>query len=800
MSDELSPEVRNILANIKLVIIAEKPSVARDIAETLGIKKKAAQHNQHPFFADSQRLITWSFGHLLRLAEPHEINQKWKTWLAEDLPILPERWPLLPTKSNVQHLFWLKKLLQISGLDEVVNAMDAGREGELIFQHIYNFSECKVPVRRMWMSSLTKDAILSAFELRRGQHEYRGLALAAQQRAQADWLIGMNMSRAMSIRYNQPFSIGRVQTPTLSMIVERDRSIENFSQSSYFNIALEFGIGSEIYKSLCLNSKKIENEALKKAGAHDLTLKNSEIFPQDSFVFFENELPTKSQEKMLEGAALKHISRKKRLLKTQADLVADLTTLQKKANELYHFSAQKTLDISQSLYEKHKLISYPRTNSRYLSGFLKDSLADLARQTAFLFKEIDGLDIDFCKIPSRAIDDTKVDDHHGIIPTKNIEDKKRLDRLSKDEAKIFDLICRYFVGLWLPDYKVELHDIVFETSFENCGKIVESPLYFEFQNGKTSVISVFRSRHVLAEGFKTLWRDVAKNTANKGLQSRQIQGQQAQIPDDLIEYLKQPSDRIVEKCKSIKVNTRPPLFYTEATLLSAMQAAGHNLEDKKLKKYLTGKGLGTAATRAGIIESLIEKKYITRDGRFLKSSDLGRDLIFRTLATLKSPQLTAEWEDAFNLIEKDVSYVEKFTPELHKFVRSAIQEMWLVQEKNLSDLKLLAKQTLRPFINSNASPSSKLEWGLQEVFKFGSFQAHQRLICEALIEGKDALLVMPTGSGKSLCYQLPAIILGRAALVISPLIALMQDQVQSLQRLGLRAASIHSGLSRFDSR
>ena len=409
-------------AQTNIAVLAEKPSVARDIAHALGASIKG-----EGFLHGNGYVITWAIGHLAALAQPHEINPAWKQWRRDTLPMLPGHWPLVVYEKTKHQFDVVKKILNSERISEIVCATDAGREGELIFRYIYEAAGCGKPVRRLWVSSLTSDAIRRGFENLKPGTEYDSLANAARGRSRADWLVGMNLSRAYSLTFNEELSVGRVQTPTLAMLVEREIAIRNFVVEEYLEVHATFcsTVSKEKYRGVWFRSKP-EETRLPIDGA-------------EARMIVERAHTGKASVESINSTTQR----------AAPPLLYDLTELQRHANRLFGFSAQKTLDVAQALYEKHKLISYPRTDSRHLSKDVAETLPRIVKaiEAPYRAKLAPGTGVR--PLGRRFIDDSKVTDHHAIIPTAMPPEKASM---SEDERAIYDLICRRLLSAWHDDH------------------------------------------------------------------------------------------------------------------------------------------------------------------------------------------------------------------------------------------------------------------------------------------------------------------------------------------------------------
>ncbi len=772
-----------------IVIVAEKPSVARDLARAVGAFQQGKGCLRGNGYA-----VTWAIGHLVTLPEPHQINSSWKTWSFRQLPMLPSQWPLVAVEKTKEQFEIVRDLL--CRASEVICATDAGREGELIFRYIYELAKCNKPVKRLWISSLTADAIQTGLRTLKPASLYDPLADAARARSRADWLIGMNLSRAYALSTNDQLFVGRVQTPTLAMVVERDLKIQNFAPENYIVIEAQF-------QSLTGQSRvlTIQTTDLTKDQTADHAT-DSEEQPYKAVYLGEKaqiKNPVSAREKRLppdlQGA--EDLITQMRLrgtkcgveitivdgktVKQPPPLLYDLTELQRHCNGLFGFSATQTLDFAQSLYERHKLISYPRTDSRYLSKTVAETLSSIVDLIREPYENQISAETGRRPLGSRFVDDAKVTDHHAIIPTTTSASKASL---TNDEQRVYDLICRRLLMAWQVDYVTRVTTLITEIGGLDV-----------FKTQGTAVVEW---------GWKAL--DVRGKTKT----------QEPDIPTGLDVGARVGLLKLVPQQKC----TEPPPHLTEATLLTGMETAGRNLDDRDLAEIMRGSGLGTPATRASIIETLLARNYISRKQKSLIATPLGHKVIETVHPSVKSPELTAVWEKKLSEIQAGEFSLRAFMSELSREVSERVQEIERVHETSperarnprmSQDFSSRAGQqesrissgvpvSMRERTRVAPTPVDELPLLLKKHFGFDSFRKNQEVVCRTVTEGKDVLVVMPTGAGKSICYQIPAIARGGTCLVVSPLVALIEDQVAKLQDRGLAAERIHAGRSREDSR
>ena len=776
-----APESGNV------AVLAEKPSVARDIARVLGAGSKG-----DGYLHGNGYVVTWAIGHLAALAQPHEINPQWRAWRRDLLPMLPGQWPLVVYEKTKGQFETVRRILNSPKISQVVCATDAGREGELIFRYIYEAAQCAKPVNRLWISSLTAEAIRKGLDALKPAAEYDGLADAARGRSRADWLVGMNLSRAYSLAYGEDLSVGRVQTPTLAMVVERELAIRRFVPEEYMEVVATFhprGTPEDnTYQGTWLRDRGA-------AGADKESLQKAMRLPADG------EEAARIVERAKTGdAAIESVEAQTQRM--PPPLFYDLTELQRHANRLFGFSAQKTLDLAQALYEKHKLISYPRTDSRHLSQDVARTLGRVVNAVSAPYRESLAPGSGERPLGRRFVDDAKVTDHHAIIPTASSPERASL---LPDERKIYDLVCRRLLSAWHEDHIWSVTTVI--TAITN-GQVVD-----RYHTSGSAVQQV---------GWKVL--DLAPPAKARKTKA----GADEPRTEDMLPPGLAPGQRQdVVDAEALQKKTRPPKRFTEATLLTAMETAGKTLDEKELSDAMKESGLGTPATRASIIEVLLKREYIVRNGKMLEATDKGIRLIEVVHPEVKSPVMTGQWESYLRRIHRGGAQLAPFMTGIEQYVREVVAKVGQVpaaprapRPSNgtaerapvpaiapapVPSAKQPAPATsLAPPVRPSDTPavpnSGSLTGLLHEGFGFEAFRAGQEEVCRSVIGGRDVLLVMPTGAGKSLCYQLPGIARGGTTLVISPLIALMEDQVAKLRARGFAVERIHSGRSRADSR
>jgi DNA topoisomerase III len=604
----------------KTLVIAEKPSVGRDLARVLpGAFAKHEGYLEAPDY-----VITWAVGHLVQLAEPEEYDSKFKKWRMADLPIVPERFKLvIRDERSKKQMAVVTRQLKRDDVGVVINACDAGREGELIFAYLYEKAGARKDVQRLWLQSMTKQAIQRGFEELLPGEAKASLEEAARSRSEADWIVGMNSTRAATIRLRSSFdgavSLGRVQTPTLAIVARREEEIRAFKPEPYWIVdALFAAEGERLYEGRFHAGAKprVATEAEARAIVEAVTGQTGEI--------------TKLE---------------KSTQKQRPPLLYDLTSLQRDANSRYGFSARRTLAAAQRLYEEHTALTYPRTSSRYLTGDMVPEIkptAELVGRNSQYRAGADyvtGLDL----LPlGRVVNDAKVTDHHAIIPTRSAHD---LEKMNSDDRRVYDLVARRFLAVFHPD-----------AVFENTR--VETTVSDHIFRTRGKVLLVPGWRGVYDEGFDGDGREDDEGSEQE------------------LTRLERGEDAEVREVESLEKETKPPRRYTDASLLAAMETAGKLVDEEELREAMKDSGIGTPATRAAIIERLIDVGYLEREGRALVATEKGLNVI-RLLAEhpLTSPQLTGEWEHRLAKIEEGGETRKAFMGDIVKFTESTVGQL-----------------------------------------------------------------------------------------------------------------------------
>ena len=617
----------------KTLVIAEKPSVGRDLVRVLpGTFDKG-----EGYLEGSDHVITWAVGHLVQLADPDEYDERFKKWRMADLPIVPDQFRLVVRdERSKKQMNVVKRLLGRDDVETVVNACDAGREGELIFAYIYEKSGSRKPVERLWLNSMTTAAIKEAFSQLRPGDELATLEAAARSRSEADWIVGMNATRAATIRLRSSFdgavSLGRVQTPTLAILARREEEIRAFKPEPYWVVDAAFDTVKDAPRKY---------EGRYHAGA------NPRIKTADEAAAIVAACDNQTGE-------ITKLDKSER--KERAPMLYDLTSLQRDANSRFGFSARRTLAAAQRLYEEHKALTYPRTNSRFITQDMIGEIKPIAelvgdqKEYGEAAKYVLGLDV----LPlGRVVNDAKVTDHHAIIPTR--AERHPVEKMNPDDRRIYDLVVRRFLAVFHPD------------------------AVFENTRVETTVAShVFRTRGklMLVPG----WRGVYGEAADTEGGSDEDEGREQQLP-----RLLHGEQAAVQEVSSEAKETKPPRRYTEGSLLAAMETAGKLVDEEELREAMKDSGIGTPATRAAIIERLLQVGYIERDGRALVVTEKGLNVI-RLLGehALTSPGLTGEWEHRLSKIETGEDSREAFMGDIVKFASDTVGEL----DTKLKDVRI----------------------------------------------------------------------------------------------------------------
>ena len=626
-----------------IVCVAEKPSVGQYIAKVLG-----ANQRRDGYFEGNGYCVTWTFGHLCALLEPQEYTDQWKGWNLSALPMIPQRFSIkVSGDEGVHKQFNVIKSL-IAQADEVINCGDAGQEGELIQRWVYQKAGCKVPVKRLWVSSLTEEAIAEGFRLLKDQSDYQHLYEAGLMRAIGDWLLGMNATRAYTIRYargtgkdRQVLSIGRVQTPTLALVVKRQAEIERFVPKTYWEL-------KTMYRDTLFSAQLPAEE-------DEYAITSLEQGERLVAAIKDNPLCITSVEKK-KGTE-------------SAPKLFDLTSLQVECNKKFSFSADQTLKLIQSLYEK-RITTYPRVDTTYLPDDIYpkvpatlQGIKDYFPQvTPLLGQKADGgKGEESLRKSKKVFDNKKVTDHHAIIPT-----GQRPDNLTAEERKVFNLVALRFIAAFYPDCEVSNTTVLAEV----IGDAGVSPADDSNAQKEEKYLFKVTGRQVLKAG----WREVfaGDKQADDAEASENAEGEGAS--KSLPAFVK--GERGAHMPQLQEKTTTPPKYYTEATLLRAMETAGKTVDDEELRDAMKENGIGRPSTRAAIIEKLYQRKYIVKQGKSIRATEVGVELIHTIISPLlKSAELTGRWEKKLREIERGEYTAQQFLEELKQMTGEVVKEV-----------------------------------------------------------------------------------------------------------------------------
>ena len=607
-----SPKVVKVTPDgaMKTLIIAEKPSVMNDIARVLGGFTKADEYQE-----SDEYIVTSAVGHVLTLVVPEQYDVKRGKWSFANLPVVPPEFDLEPIVKTEARLKAVLRLIKRKDVGSIINACDAGREGELIFRYIAQYAKTTKPVQRLWLQSMTPQAIRDGFTKLRSDTQMTPLADAARSRAEADWLVGINGTRAMTAFNSKDggfflTTVGRVQTPTLAIVTEREEKIRKFVSRDYWEVKADFIVSQGEYAGRWFDPEFKKSTKNTKADANDIAadpeIKENRLWSKaaaDSVVTAcrgKNGIVTEEAKPSSQGAPLLY----------------DLTTLQRESNSRFGFSAQTTLSIAQSLYERHKVLTYPRTDSRYLPEdyipTVKNTLEQLGEMSQYYPHTATALNKGWVRPNKRIFDNTKVSDHFAIVPTGTMP-----KTLSEAEAKVYDMVTKRFIAVFFPAAEFQI----------------------------TTRITAVSGHHFKTEG---------KVLVNAGWMA--VYGKDEHTDDAALVAVKQGETAQTESVQAVGLVTKPPARYNEATLLSAMEGAGKLVDDEAMREAMAGKGLGTPATRAATIEGLINEKYMYREGREIVPSAKAKQLmtLLRGLGVdeLTQPELTGGWEHKLAQIER----------------------------------------------------------------------------------------------------------------------------------------------------
>lgn len=594
---------------MKTLVLAEKPSVAGDIARVLKCNKK-----ENGYIEGDKYIVTWALGHLVTIADPEDYDKKYKEWKLEDLPMLPKYSKLVVIKQSSKQFYTVKKQMERKDVDEIVIATDAGREGELVARWIIEKANISKPIKRLWISSVTDKAIKEGFNNLKDGKSYENLYQSAVARAEADWIVGINATRALTCRYNAQLSCGRVQTPTLNMIAKREEEIRNFKPKDYYGIV-----------ALTKNLRLIwQDEKSNSATTFDKNRVDNII-------------------KAISGKEAKVIDVNKVNKKSYPPKLYDLTELQRDANRIYNFSAKETLSIMQSLYERHKVLTYPRTDSRYISSDIVDTLKDRVKACNIgpYSKLASKVLEESIKGNKSFVDNSKVTDHHAIIPT---EERVLLSELSDREKKIYDLVVKRFLSVLYPPFEYTQITVVAKIGDETF---------------------TARGKRIINEGWKEVY-------------SYNYEDEEYDIYEQKIPIINKGDILKVDSIEETRGKTQPPAPFNEGTLLSAMENPVKYMgrESKDLINTIgEAGGIGTVATRADIIEKLFNTFLIEKRGKDIFITSKGKQLLDLVPEDLKSPALTALWEQKLTAISKGKLNRKTFINDMKEYTKDIIKDI-----------------------------------------------------------------------------------------------------------------------------
>lgn len=601
----------------KILVLAEKPSVGRDLARVLNCKKGG-----NGFLEGDKYIVTWALGHLVTLADPEVYDDRYKSWRIEDLPMLPSHLKLVVIKQSGRQFNVVKSQMNRNDVSEIVIATDAGREGELVARWIIEKAHVRKPTKRLWISSVTDKAIKEGFSKLKDGREYENLYASAVARAEADWIVGINATRALTCKYNAQLSCGRVQTPTIAMIAAREDEIKNFKPKTYYGIT---AVANNL-KLVWQDSKTNDFKTFNKEKCDDIL-------------------------KSVKNKKAEVVEVSKAHKKSFAPQLYDLTELQRDANKIFGYSAKETLSIMQRLYENYKVLTYPRTDSRYISSDIVDTLKD--RVKACGVGPYSRLSQKVLKSPIKSsksfVDNSKVSDHHAIIPT---EQHVALSSLNDKERRIYDLVVKRFLAVLYPPFEYEQTTIKAKIGEENF---------------------IAKGKIVLSQG----WKEVYENNFEDNEES-------GDIKEQILPNINKGDILNITAITETKGETRPPAPFNEGTLLSAMENPIKYMsgESEALKRTIgeTG-GLGTVATRADIIEKLFNTFLIKKRGKDIFITSKGKQLLELVPEDLRSPALTAQWEQKLTLISKGNLNKNKFINEMRTYAEEVVKDIKSSEEK-----------------------------------------------------------------------------------------------------------------------
>lgn len=592
---------------MKTIVLAEKPSVGKELARILKCTPRGKSYCEGDNF-----IVAWAMGHLVELADPGSYNEEWNSWKMETLPMLPDKMKLKVIGKTGFQFNAVKNIFNRQDVNNLIIATDAGREGELVARWIMKLAGWKKSFQRLWISSQTDKAIKDGFNgLKDGRH-YDNLFRAAECRAEADWIVGLNVTRALSCRYDAKLSAGRVQTPTLAMIVNRENEIKMFKSKSYWTIGLDLDGFKAVWQG--------RNGQTRFFSQNDASAIVEKINGKNAFV---KEVEVKEKSDL-------------------PPLAFNLNDLQREANKILGFSAKQTLSVLQGLYERHKIVTYPRTDSRHLTADMLPTLKDRLKaiENSQFSGKIGELFKNEINPGKRLIDDAKVSDHHAIIPT---EEPVRLANLSREEKALWEIIAKRFIAVLSNPYKYKCVKLVLDINGESF---------------------VSKGIEVVNPGWKSLY----------GVNNTEVD-EDDDIPTQKLKIFQKGEEITVKRANILQGLTKPPARYTEGTLLEAMENAGKFIDDKALKESIQKGGIGTPATRAEIIEKLFSNYYVEKNGKELVPTPQGMELVGLVPELLRSPELTAEWEIRLNAISEGKELNNVFSKDIRDKTKELVEQV-----------------------------------------------------------------------------------------------------------------------------
>jgi DNA topoisomerase-3 len=650
----------------KTLLVAEKPSVGQDLARVL----KGPFKKSEGFLEGPDEVITWAVGHLVQLAEPDAYDAKYKSWRMADLPIVPSRFKLVVRdERSRKQMSVITRQLAREDIGEVVNACDAGREGELIFAYLYEQAKGKKPVKRLWLNSMTSAAMRSALEALHPAEEFEHLEEAARSRSEADWIVGMNATRAATIRLRSSFdgavSLGRVQTPTLAIVARREEEIRAFKPEPYWIVEATFAappLADGDGNGAGTGGERVYRGQFQAAPGQKELARGPRIVSEEHARAIVDACVGRP------GTITKLEKKEQR---EKAPMLYDLTTLQREANNRYGFSAKRTLAAAQRLYEEHKALTYPRTNSRYLTTDMVEEIKPIAElvgaheEYRAASEYVTGLDV----LPlARVVNDEKVSDHHAIIPTRS---EHKLEKMNSDDLRIFDMAARRFLAVFHP-----------EAVFENT-RVETTVSAAEDRDAPSPLTFRTRGKLLLVAGWRAVYDEIAAADVRAGGEAKGEEDEDS--TEQQLPRLQEGEQVQTREVDATRKETKPPRRFSDASLLGAMETAGKLVDDDELREAMKDSGIGTPATRAAIIERLITVGYLERDGRALIPTEKGMNVI-RLLGehALTSPGLTGSWEHRLGMIERGEDSRKSFMGDIAGFAEETVKEL----DESLKDVRI----------------------------------------------------------------------------------------------------------------